>query len=133
MQKDDLMKQKLVNELSHYKELLSGFAEKQKDLETKLEVKTSENEKLSASVKDKDEIISSLKQELLDKTRAKHQTEDQFEKDTHKMKMKIDYLTNKCFQLNCKLDRKDLTPEMNKQNVDVEMMAVFVDKKQKEY
>ena len=54
------------------------------------------------------------------------------ESSKHKMKMKIDYLTNKCFQLSCKIDKNDMTPE-KKNQINIEMLIELLKKKQIEF
>ena len=49
------------------------------------------------------------------------------------MRIKIDYLTNKWFQLSCKLDKADYTPDKNKEDTDIEMLLDILKKKQAEY
>lgn len=59
--------------------------------------------------------------------------EEKSELEKYKMKMKIEYLTNKCFQLNCKIDRNDFTPDKKFDGVNTGMIMDVIQKKQQEY
>lgn len=59
--------------------------------------------------------------------------QEKSELEKYKMKMKIEYLTNKCFQLNCKIDRNDLTPDKRFEDINTAMLMDIIQKKQKEY
>ena len=138
LSKDSLLNQKLTNELAHYKQLLSEMNMKYQDLAEKFDTKESENIKRSCSklqgmLDEKEDMITSLKSELHKKTSDMQELEEKSELEKYKMKMKIEYLTNKCFQLNCKIDRNDFTPDKKFDGINTGMIMDVIQKKQKEY
>lgn len=92
-----------------------------------------ESEKLRSCIKEKDALIESLKHDLQQKQQFQQTIEEQNYTEKYKLKMKIDYLTKKCFQLNWKLDKKDFTPDYKPEKEDLNMLVDIIEKKQKEY
>ena len=131
--KDKLLIQKLNNEVTHFKSLLSEYTTTQSENEIKAKAQAETIEKQTGILEEKDNVINALKQEL----KQKQEHLESFEKaqllEKHKLKMKIDYLTNKCFHLNCKLDKKDYTPGQKAEKEDISMIVDILENKQKEY
>jgi hypothetical protein len=131
--KESLQIQKLLNERDHYKDLLWEFNQKNDKYESDIKSMNEESEKLRIVVKEKDALIESLKHDLEQKQLSQHSLDEQNYTEKYKLKMKIDYLTKKCFQLNWKLDKKDFTPDWKPEKEDLNMLADIIEKKQKEY
>lgn len=89
--------------------------------------------KIQGLLEEKEDMIVSLKAELHKKCADMQEYEEKSELEKYKMKMKIEYLTNKCFQLNCKIDRNDFTPDKKFDGVNTGMIMDVIQKKQQEY
>lgn len=98
-----------------------------------MKAQSREISRLTDVIVEKDLLISSLKADLQQKQDYDQSLEEQRYTENHKLKMKIEYLTNKCFQLNCKLDKKDFTPEQIGSKQDLTMVFDIIDKKHDEY
>ena len=131
--KDKLQIQKLNNEVSHYKTLLSEHTAKQQDLEAKEKENNEIMDKQKGILEEKDNLIKVLRQEVKQKQEEFDSFEQAQQTEKHKLKMKLEYLTNKCFQLNCQLDKKDFKTEKKDDKEDLSMLVDIIEKKQKEY
>lgn len=131
--KEKLHLQKLQNELSHFKNLVSELTTKQQESDRQVKLSQEEVKRFQNANREKDELIATLKQELQSKMDNERAVEEQHALSAHKLKMKIDYLTKKCFQLNCKLDKNDFTPDQKAESEDLGMLVDIIEKKQKEY
>lgn len=133
LSRDNLQCQRLQSELSHYKQILSEFTSKHAEYQTDINSQNEELFKLKSTLREKDSVIASLKKELEHRQEIDQSKEQIFCTEKHKLKMKIDYLTKKCFQLSCQLDRKDPETAPKPENEDYGMLMDIVEKKQKEY
>lgn len=131
--KESLQIEKLHDELTQNKTLLGDMKAKHRSFELQVKGKDEKIDKLNGFIEEKDLLIISLKKDLQQKQEAQVTMEEQHHNEKYKMKMKTEYLTNKCFQLNCKLDKKDFTPEAKPEKEDLNMLVDIIEKKQKQY
>jgi len=106
---------------------------KQQDLEAKEKENNEIMEKQKGILEEKDNLIKVLRQEVKQKQEEFDSFEQSQQTEKHKLKMKLEYLTNKCFQLNCQLDKKDFKTEKKDDKEDLSMLVDIIEKKQKEY
>ena len=100
LSKDEMKLQKLNSEVIHYKSFLSEYNTKEKDYKDNISNKDSKIHQLEISCTKKDEMIESLRKQLEDKNNSETKLKEDHKAETYKLKMKIDYLSKKCFQLN---------------------------------
>lgn len=105
LNKEQMQIQKLTSELSHYKSLLGEMTEQKNEIEEREKKQVDDFERQKGLLEEKCKHLNSIKLELKTQQEDIEAKELASHSERHKLKMKIDYLTTKCFQLNCKLDK----------------------------
>ncbi|CAI2362584.1 unnamed protein product [Moneuplotes crassus] len=130
---DKLLIQKLSDEVSHYKAKLAQMTATKQQADQMNQSQAQEIARQKDLLEEKSKHLNCIKLELKNQQEEIEAREIAAHSEHRKLKMKIDYLTNKCFELNCKLDKKEYKEGQKPEKDDSSMVMDLIENKQKEY